>query len=259
MPWYKCFVHGKDFPGRLADEQGTVGFYTTQFIEANSPQEVEELGMKALKENPKLQLELITQEDARAMVYYEEILEIAKADVPKTQGGFVWYKEDGSTHETKIFANKHVFLSFLAFYAACFVVQTLGGLITQQSVMSWYPTLTKSALTPPGYVFGIAWTMLYILMALAASRIYAIRGTLRSRSLVWWGIQLVLGLLWSIVFFGQQQVALGFVIILLNWAAVAFVTRRFWRIEKRAGALMLPLLLWVSFASYLNGFIVLHP
>ena len=55
-------------------------------------------------------------------------------------------------------------------------------------------------------------------------------------------------------------VGLGLVIILINWAAVAFVTWRFWRIEKRAGALMLSLLLWLSFASYLNGFIVLqHP
>ncbi len=149
-------------------------------------------------------------------------------------------------------------LAFLKFYAPCFVVQTIGGLITQQSVMTWYPTLTKSALTPPGYVFGIAWTILYLLMALAASRIYVVRGTFRSRSLVWWGIQLVLGLLWSIVFFGQQQVALGLVITLINGAAVAFVTWRFWRIERIAGILMLPLLGWLTFATYLNGFILTH-
>ena len=151
---------------------------------------------------------------------------------------------------------KHRIRTFLAFYAPCFVVQGLGGWITQQSVMSWYPTLTKSALTPPGAAFGIAWTILYVLMALAASRVYTVRGTWRSRSLAWWMIQLLLGLIWSGVFFGNREIELGLAIILVNWAVVAFVTFRFWRIERLAGALMLPLLAWLTFASYLNGFMV---
>ncbi len=148
--------------------------------------------------------------------------------------------------------------AFALFYAPCFLVQGIGGWLTQQSVMDWYPSLVKSPLTPPGYVFGIAWSILYLLMALAAARIYVIRGTWRSRSLVWWGMQLLLGLLWSAVFFGQREVMLGLGIIVVSWGAVAWVTWRFWRIERLAGALMLPLLLWVTFATYLNGFIVLH-
>lgn len=149
-------------------------------------------------------------------------------------------------------------LAFLIFYLPCFVVQAIGGYLTQQSVMDWYPTLNKSSLTPPGYVFGVAWSILYALMALAASRVYVVRGTWRSRSLVWWGIQLVLGLLWSAVFFGHREVMAGLVIIVINWAVVVYVADRFWKAERLAGALMVPLMGWLTFATYLNGFILLN-
>lgn len=138
------------------------------------------------------------------------------------------------------------------------MVQMVGGWLTQLSVTSWYPTLTKSSLNPPGYVFGIVWSILYVLMALAAARVYFIRQSARSRSLAWWTIQLVLGLLWTAVFFGQREMMLGLVVILMSWLAVAFVTIRFYQIDRLAGLLMLPLLCWISFASYLNAFIVAH-
>lgn len=151
---------------------------------------------------------------------------------------------------------KQKILIFLGFYALCFLVQGIGGYVTQFSVRDWYVGLEKSALTPPGAAFGIAWTLLYFLMAVAATRVYLKRKTLRSRSLCWWGIQLLLGLIWTFVFFGQREVMLGFVVIVANWAAVAFTLYRFWRIDRVAGWLLVPLFLWLSFASYLNGFIL---
>lgn len=153
---------------------------------------------------------------------------------------------------------KHQIKQTFAFYVPCFVIQTLGGMITQQSVTTWYVTLNKSILTPPGFVFGIVWTILYAMMAVAAARIYALRGTLNSRSLIWWGIQLILGFLWTCTFFGQQQVTQALAIIVVNWLAVAVVVKRFWFADRIAGRLMLPLLLWLSFAVYLNAVVVLR-
>lgn len=144
----------------------------------------------------------------------------------------------------------------LAFYAPCFLLQTLGGMITQTSVTTWYVSLNKSMLTPPGFVFGIVWTILYAMMAVAAARIYALRGTLNSRSLIWWGIQLVLGFLWTCTFFGQHQTTRALMILVVNWLAVAVVVKRFWFVDRIAGRLMLPLLLWLSFALYLNAAVV---
>lgn len=84
---------------------------------------------------------------------------------------------------------------FIGFYAICLLVQFAGSYFTQMSVGSWYLTLDKSPFTPPGYVFGIAWTLLYICMSMAAARIYHRIGTLNNRPMRWWLIQLVAG--WS--------------------------------------------------------------
>lgn len=148
------------------------------------------------------------------------------------------------------------FRRFLIFYVPCLLVQLIGGYFTQLSVTTWYQTLDKSALTPPGIAFGIAWTILYFLMAVAATRIHLKRKTFRSRSLVWWAIQLLLGLIWCIVFFGNREIALGFAVILANLVAVAVTLYRFYRIDTVAAWLMAPLLAWLMFASYLNGFIL---
>lgn len=145
---------------------------------------------------------------------------------------------------------------FVIFYGLCLIVQLLGGYVTQLSVHDWYQGLAKSELTPPGAVFGIVWTILYFLMALAATRIYLIRGTLRSSTMVWWFIQLILGLIWSFVFFGHREVLLGLVVITLNWTAVIDTIQKFEKIDRKAALMMAPLLAWITFAAYLNAVIV---
>jgi tryptophan-rich sensory protein len=150
-------------------------------------------------------------------------------------------------------------LAFLGFYALCFAVSAAGGYFTQMSVTSWYVTLHKSPLTPPGMVFGIVWTILYLLMALAATRVYGRTGTLRSPALRWWLVQLLMGLIWCEVFFGQREIMAGMQVMLANWLAVAITIALFRRIDRVAAWMMLPLLLWLSFASYLNFYILQHP
>jgi benzodiazapine receptor len=148
--------------------------------------------------------------------------------------------------------------AFFLAYAVCFAVQAMGGYFTAQAVGEWYRTLHRSPLNPPGYVFGVMWTLLYFLMAVAAARLVGVQGRAARRPLRWWSIQLLLGLLWTMVFFGQHNIGFGMALLATGWGAVLVSVRLFWRADRLAGALMLPLLAWVSFACYLNFFIWQH-
>ncbi len=147
---------------------------------------------------------------------------------------------------------------FFAFYACTLVAQIGGGYFTQMSVTSWYVALHKSPLSPPGVAFGIVWTILYVLMAVAAERIDHRVGRVRCRALRWWAIQLLLGLDWCLVFFGERDIGLGLAVITANWLATVLTVYFFARVDKVAAWLMVPLLGWLSFASYLNFFIWQH-
>ncbi|MFZ4540295.1 MAG: TspO/MBR family protein [Rickettsiales bacterium] len=147
---------------------------------------------------------------------------------------------------------------FLAFYALSFAVQAIGGYFTQLSVTTWYMGLNKSPLAPPGAAFGIAWTILYFLMALAATRIYRRTRTFRSHALRWWLVQLLLGFLWTVMFFGHREIMVGMQIIATNWIAVGITLYLFKRIDKVAAWMLAPLWAWLTFASYLNLYILAH-
>jgi len=148
---------------------------------------------------------------------------------------------------------------FVIAYAITFAIQALGGYFTQMGIGSgWYASLQRSPLTPPGMWFGIVWTALYILMALAAARISHITGQWNNRPLRWWFIQLFAGFVWCIVFFGLRDITLGMAVLACSWLFVLLTVVGFWRINRRAGYLLVPLLAWVSFASYLNAYIVTH-
>lgn len=152
---------------------------------------------------------------------------------------------------------RHI-MSFFGFYGACLAVQLVGGYFTTLSVQSWYPTLDKSPLTPPGAAFGIAWSILYFLMALAATRVHCVLGGLRNWPLRWWAVQLALGLLWCIVFFGQQAILPGLIVIAATTLATILAVIYFWRTDALAGLLITPLLLWLTLATHLNLYIYLH-
>ncbi len=130
----------------------------------------------------------------------------------------------------------------------------IGSLFTVSAIPTWYAGLVKPALNPPAWVFGPAWTTLYFLMGVAAFLIWK-NGWERKdvrMALGVFGIQLFLNAIWSIIFFGLQSPALALVDIVLLWLAIVWTMLVFYKISKPAAYLLIPYLLWVSFASYLN-------
>lgn len=141
----------------------------------------------------------------------------------------------------------------------CLAVGLVGAVYTNQSVNTWYPSLVKPAFVPPAWVFGPVWTMLFVLMGIALYRVWGkgIGKKKVSNGVALFVVQLVLNGLWSYLFFGLRNPLLALVDIVVLLITIGLVTLKFWRIEKRAGYLLLPYLFWVSFALLLNLSIVL--
>lgn len=119
--------------------------------------------------------------------------------------------------------------------------------------MESYSGMRQPPLSPPGWVFPVVWTVLYVLMGLASCRVYEKgEGARRRWALTAYGVQLALNFLWSPVFFRGQLYLTAFLILVVLWVAILITIRRFSRVEERAGDLLLPYLLWVTFAGYLN-------
>jgi len=137
---------------------------------------------------------------------------------------------------------------------ACQAAGAIGSLATTPNIPTWYDTLEKPFFTPPSWLFAPAWITLYLLMAIAAFLIW--RKGLGEEgvktALVIFLVQLVLNALWSVVFFGLTSPLYGMVVILLLWVAILLTIIKFFRLSTTAGALLLPYILWVSFASALN-------
>jgi tryptophan-rich sensory protein len=130
----------------------------------------------------------------------------------------------------------------------------IGGLFTASKIPTWYASLVMPSWQPPTWVFGPVWTTLYLLMGVAAAIIWnqRQRSPHARTALAIYAVQLVLNVLWSVFFFGLQSPALAFVCIVVLWCAIAATLYQFWRISRVAGALLVPYILWVSFAAVLN-------
>ncbi|MFO0824337.1 MAG: TspO/MBR family protein [Gemmataceae bacterium] len=136
----------------------------------------------------------------------------------------------------------------------CLGTEVAGGLLTATSVRDWYQTLNKPDWTPPSWLFAPVWTLLYLLMAVSAWLIWKRAGIRSARwELSLFLVQLVLNLGWSALFFTLQQPGLAFVEIVLLWIAIAATIVSFRRISGPSAALLLPYLIWVTFATTLNG------
>jgi tryptophan-rich sensory protein len=127
-----------------------------------------------------------------------------------------------------------------------------GGLATASSVSTWYVTLTKPAFNPPNALFGPVWTTLYILMAVAAWRVWKSTGAGRRVALRLYAVQLALNLAWSMIFFGLRQPGWALIEVALLLGAVIATAAAFWRVDRPAGLMMAPYCAWVAFASVLN-------
>ncbi len=137
----------------------------------------------------------------------------------------------------------------------CEILGILSGFSTVSSMDGWYDRLMHPPGTPPGWVFGVVWTILYGCMGAALALIWhhAPRSGAKWRALAMFFVQLLINLCWTPVFFGQRQIAVGLAIVAALLIAVFITVLAFHPLEKRASYLMLPYLFWVGYAAYLNG------
>lgn len=129
----------------------------------------------------------------------------------------------------------------------------LSALVTGGS-MGDYGQLNQPPLSPPGWLFPVVWTILYLLMGYASYRIWTSDAPQKRKTDAQrlYGAQLAVNFLWSLVFFGLEWRLLAFWVILLLWVLIYFTIKRFGKIDEVAADLLLPYILWVTFAAYLN-------
>jgi translocator protein len=134
------------------------------------------------------------------------------------------------------------------------VVAASGSSVTAPAIGVWYAELAKPLLNPPSWLFAPVWTLLYILMAVAAWRIWiSPKHDARWRfALLIYGLQLCANLVWSFLFFGLHDIGAGLIDITVLWGLIVACTVLFYRLDRSAGYLFVPYLLWVTFAAYLN-------
>ena len=137
----------------------------------------------------------------------------------------------------------------------CLLAAFIGSLFTTPQIGNWYSTLIKPSWNPPSTWFAPVWTLLFILMGVAIFYVWgelSSQGQKAKRAMLVFYIQLVANILWSVFFFGLNSPLLGFLWIIILWVLIILTIVKFWRVHKLAAMLLLPYILWVSFAAYLN-------
>jgi tryptophan-rich sensory protein len=148
------------------------------------------------------------------------------------------------------------YLRILLCVVVCLAVGYLSSITTQSSIKTWYPLIEKPIFNPPNSVFAPVWTMLFILMGIAAGRVWNQLETnkeLVKKGLLFFAVQLALNALWSYLFFGLNNILLALVEIILLWLVIFETYLIFKQIDKKASYLLLPYLAWVGFASILTA------
>ena len=145
-------------------------------------------------------------------------------------------------------------IKLIASILASFAAGGIGTLFTFKAIPTWYAGLKKPPYTPPNWVFGPVWTILYILMGISVYLVWqkglAVNGALLAFTLFW--VQLALNTLWSIVFFGMKSKVGGVITIIVLWLLIMATVITSFRVSGWSGALLIPYIAWVSVASYLN-------
>jgi benzodiazapine receptor len=138
----------------------------------------------------------------------------------------------------------------------CLVVGYLSGMVTKDSIATWYPTLVKPSFNPPNWIFAPVWTILYIMMGVAGGMVWnRIEQDAENvkKAFTFFIIQLGLNAIWSLLFFNLHNPLLSLIEIVLLWLMIFETYTQFKKIDKVAGMLLVPYLAWVSFALLLNG------
>jgi tryptophan-rich sensory protein len=136
----------------------------------------------------------------------------------------------------------------------CQMAGVIGSIFTAGSVTSWYPTLVKPSFSPPGFYIGLIWIVLFTLMGISLFLICReTPGNPAARiALYFFAVQLIVNVLWSVAFFGMRSPISGLVVIAFLWVLILIMTIKFWPINRTAALLLIPYIVWVSIAAYLN-------
>lgn len=138
--------------------------------------------------------------------------------------------------------------------AICQLAGVFGSLFTYPEIFTWYASLDKPSFTPPNWVFGPAWFLLFTLMGISLYLVWqkGIKGGKEKRALYAFSAQFMLNALWSLLFFGLHSPLYGLVGIILMWVSILVTIIMFYNIDRRAACLLVPYIAWVSFAALLN-------
>ena len=147
----------------------------------------------------------------------------------------------------------------LFFILATLIVGAAASVFTEPNIATWYAGLVRPSFAPPNWLFAPVWTTLYVLMAVAAWRVWRIAG-MKSPEMAAYVLQLIFNFAWSAIFFAAHQIGLALVEIGLLLLLILTTTILFWRRDRLAGLLFLPYLAWTVFAAFLNqAFWALNP
>jgi tryptophan-rich sensory protein len=151
--------------------------------------------------------------------------------------------------------NARSLLALIVALAIPLLVGGIGGAATARAIPTWYQQLEKPAWNPPDWVFGPVWTVLYLLMGIAAWLVWRMGWDVPRVQIALgvFAVQLIFNLLWSLIFFGWQRPGLALLEIILLWVLVGITTLRFFSLTPLAGFLLAPYWLWTSFAGVLNA------
>lgn len=145
--------------------------------------------------------------------------------------------------------------NFKVYLVSILIPLAVGGLaayLTRGNMMI-YDEIIKPPLAPPAILFPVVWTILYVLMGISCARVYlSDRGPERSSALLVYALQLFFNFFWSIIFFNARAFLIAFVWIIALWLLIILMIRKFFNIDRIAGLINIPYLLWVTFAAYLN-------
>jgi translocator protein len=149
------------------------------------------------------------------------------------------------------------FFKLVVAIVLCQLAGIIGSVFTISSISSWYAELSKPFFSPPNWVFFPVWISLYLLMGISLYLVWKKGWKENKKALSFFGIQLFLNALWSPIFFGLKNPLLAFIEIIFLWLAILLTIIHFYKVSKPAAYLLIPYILWVSFAALLNFFIFL--
>lgn len=131
----------------------------------------------------------------------------------------------------------------------------IGALFTVKAIPTWYATLNKPFFSPPNYLFGPVWLILYLMMGIALYLNWIKKTKQAKFNVRLFFIHLFFNAIWTPIFFGAKNLFLALIIILIIWALIVMMIFKFWKVNKVSSLLLIPYLVWVSFASLLNYFV----